>query len=254
MLKVCFQILITALLLCNTVHAQQVFQYPQLPQFSNTAKGFVPAGWVILHTDSALINPDKYTDIALVIETRDSVLYERSDVYNTDTILYKPRILVIAFYDAAKQRYKLELQHNTFIVNTDNDCLLDPFQEMKAYQPGIELSFQWFYSCGSYGITNARYRFNYMDGEFKLVEAEVLDFHRATHDSNTRHYDFVKGRLTTTEEISPPDNPDTEEVESDVPEEKKIKTVKTTPIKLPELKSLKDFEEPFNWQIGDDYL
>lgn len=114
------------LLMCACLRAQPV-SYPDVLSRSKSAEGFIPAGWHILNERHGDLNNDTLDDIALVLERNDSVLQvttlEGHEPTPWDSVVYRPRILVVAFYMAAEKQYRLMLQHNTFIINTTYRCL-----------------------------------------------------------------------------------------------------------------------------------
>src|SRR5262245_47924023 len=87
----------------------QNFTYPVIKKNAVSAEGSVPQGWTILKSASGDLNNDKLDDIALVLQQKDSIIEIRHEEdylpgYN-DTLIYQPRILVIAFYNSGTRQF-----------------------------------------------------------------------------------------------------------------------------------------------------
>lgn len=237
--------------MCAFVSAQSL-SYPGVAIWADSAEGFVPTGWHVLDESHGDLNNDTLDDVALVLERTDSVwlvsTLEGHEPGPWDSVVYRPRILVVAFYMPAEKQYRLMLQHNTFIINTTFRCLVDPFQGIDATGGVLQVHFQLFYSCGSWYITNADYTFKYLDNGFKLVRMKRMDFHRATHDEDDAEYDFITGTVTITAELGPYHSNNEDDSEAEIEDARDVPTVVTTTVKpfmVTELPALINMVEPF---------
>jgi hypothetical protein len=86
---------------------------------------------------------------------------------------------------------------------------------------------------GSWYVTNAVYKFRYQQEQFVLIGADHSSFHRATHDFEDYSYNFLTKKRVW---IKGNDNKGTK---------------KTTwkSLNVPALKTLKNFSEPFTWEV-----
>jgi len=216
------------LLLSTFAYSQSHFNYPIIKKQGKTSNDFIPTGWTILGKAEGDLNKDQVKDVALVLQCKKSI----RTVNDGDTLNTHPRILVILFQDAVSKTYKLITQSNTFIINTDDPTMEDPFQEVAINKGLLQIDFQQFYNMGSWYITNRSYKFRYQNNQPVLIGADYLSFHRATHDYEEYSFDFLSKKRSFTKGK----------------DEKPQKTT-WTPVKLSELKTLETLKKPFEWKI-----
>ena len=89
------QILTIIFILAVQFAFAQNFSYPKINSQGKDIESFIPSGWTLLDSAKGDLNNDKCEDVALVIQCKDSV-------FDEDSILTQPRMLLIIFYNKAK--------------------------------------------------------------------------------------------------------------------------------------------------------
>ena len=208
----------------------QSFTYRSIKSKGQSFVDFAPAGWTILDSAYGDLNNDGISDAVVIIQHKDSVSLINS---LQDTVLTQPRILLIFFKDHVDNNFSLREQSNSFILKHDNFAMDDPYQELAINNGVLEIKFHFFYSTGSWYITNAVYKFRYQREQFVLIGADNSSFHRATHDFEDYSYNFLTKRRTLTKGN----------------DDKGTKNMNWKSLKTLPLKTLKTFTEPFTWQV-----
>jgi hypothetical protein len=221
------------LAICFGVSYGQDFTYPSIQPTEQNITDFVPAGWTILENVYGDLNRDGIEDAAIVIQHKDSILMVNS---LEDTVLTKPRILLILFKDPSDNSFVLAEQSNSFILKHDNPSMDDPYQELVINNGILEVKFHLFYNMGSWHVTNAVYKFRYRQGQFLLVGADNSSFHRATHDFEDYSYNFLTKKRALTKGN----------------DDKRAKKSTWKSLNISALKTLKTFSEPFTWEVEPD--
>ena len=225
-LNLTFILLLTSLLLRG-----QSFTYPIIKTTGQTLSDFVPNSWTKIDSAFGDLNKDGVKDAAIIIQSRDSVSLVNS---LGDTVLTQPRILLILFKNPIASNFYLKEQSNSFILRNDNPEREDPFQEVKVENGILKISFQLFYSIGSWYITNSTYKFRFQNNQFYLIGADYSSFQRATHDSQEYSYNFLTKKRSLTKG-----------------NDKRNKTT-WKPLNLNGLKTFETFPQPFTWDIEEE--
>lgn len=221
------------LLLISTIAYAQSFEYPKLADTTTSINSFAPDGWVVLDNVLGDLNGDNINDAVIVLHRVDSVMIIEAQ----DSLITYPRILLIAFRTKEGQFHKI-VQSNKFIINRKRIIDLSfntaaPYEGIYINNGVLEISFQLFYLSGSWYITNGSYKFRYQDHQFKLIGADYLSFHRATHDSEEYSFNFLTKKYNVTKMIADEQTSPTE----------------WHKLKIDALKTFDTFEEPFTWEV-----
>lgn len=211
----------------------QDFTYPSIKLKGGAVADFVPVGWTILDSAWGDLNKDGAGDAAIIIQHKDSVVIVNGP---GDTVLTQPRVLLILFKNPLDNSLELAEQSNSFILKHDNTAMDDPYQDMSINGGVLEIKFQLFYNMGSWYITSAGYKFRYQQGQFVLIGADKNSFHRATQDFEDYSYNFLTKKRSLTKGN---DNEGS-------------KKVSWKALKISGLKTLKEFGEPFSWEVEED--
>jgi hypothetical protein len=212
----------------------QSLTYPELKQAGKTINDFVPAGWVILDKASGDMNGDKLSDVALVLQHRDSITFTTIDNGDTVTVTTQPRILALLFKNPKNDGYHLVQQSNTFILPHDNPTMEDPYQSITIKEGVLNIRFQLFANIGSWEITNGEYKFRYRNKQFELIGAETYSMNRANGKYESYSYNFLMQKRSFTQG-----------------DPKRKYAPKWKNINVP-LNTLAGFKRPFEWQIEED--
>lgn len=224
------------LLLVATLLYSQSFSYPVIQQKGQQIKDFVPPNWVVLDSAAGDLNKDRVTDVALVLQYKDSVTLIKKEGTLTDTVITQPRLLLVLFTDALTKHLTVAAKSNTFILNHDNPSMDDPFQDIKITNGLLNINFQLFYNMGSWYITTTSYKFRYQNGQLVLIGADHNSMHRATNEIENYSYNFLtKKRSYTTGKAN----------------SKKNKTTWKN-LQLPRLKTLTTLQQPYTWEVEEN--
>jgi len=206
----------------------QNFSYPTINSQGKDVESFIPKDWTLLDSVQGDLNKDNCKDLVLVIQHKDSVqLDENSE-------LTQPRMLLILFYNKAKNLYNLAEKSESFILPHDDSYMTDPYVGMSISNKGVlTIEFEFFATMGSYGSSTSSYKFRYQNNEFALIGADDYYVHRATGEFGERSFNFLTKKLKVTEG----------HIDSD------RKKVVWRDLDIKELKTLKTFKRPFTWEI-----
>jgi hypothetical protein len=214
----------------------QNFYYPSINTNGHVIADFVPSGWTIIDSTFGDLNNDNRNDAVIILQKKDSVFLTNSD---KDTVLTQPRILLILFRNSMDTNLYVKEQDDSFILLNDNPNREDPYQAIRIKNGILDISFQLFYSFGSWYITSSSYKFRFQNNQFCLIGADYSSFHRATHDSQDYSYNFLSNKRSLIKETNGT----------------KIKRIITwKKLNLTELKTLKTFTQPFSWNIEEEVL
>jgi hypothetical protein len=225
-----------SIIISSSVFGQD-FEFPTIDQYGKDISSFIPLGWTLLDSTRGDLNNDNLTDIALVIQHKDSVSITKKEFEYEDTVLTQPRILIIAFYNSTTKRYELIEQNNTFILNHDIPNREDPYHDISINTGILKIDFHIFMNMGGWGMSENTYKFRYQGNDFVLIGADYYYAKRNTGETENRSYNFLtkkvkieKGNLSSDKQ-----------------------NVKWRKFELPTLKTLKTFKQPFTWEVEKDY-
>jgi hypothetical protein len=175
---------------------------PVLPDSGRIADDLVPKNWEILGSAEGDINKDKIKDLVLVIANTDSM-----NIFSDSTHTkignyedYNPRLLAI-YFGTSRGNYIKKIQKNNLIPIKDNSNLEDPFSGIEIDKKGrISISAHYWYSMGSWSVTNEDFIFKYRNGEFQLIKYFTDTFYRnGANEPTSYSYNFITKKLYTVE-------------------------------------------------------
>jgi hypothetical protein len=213
--------------------------YPKLEKIGQKVEDFVPRNWNVMARECGDLNGDKAQDCVLIVKGKDAKFLNKNEGLGADVFDTNPRMLLILFKNPSANRFELIEQSNSFIFVPDSPTMSEPFQSVKIKNGVVQLDFELWYSAGSWGTTQASYKFKYMNNEFALIGADKTESMRNTGETETRSYNFLTGKMNVT----------TGNFSSD----KKGKT-KWRTLKAGKLKTFRTFVKPFDWEIEKDYF
>ena len=217
---------------CFSVMGQ--IEFIDLPGHGNNLEELIPEKWDTLSTAKGDLNKDGISDVAFVIQGTDKVNFEVSELYDQDTLNLNPRVLGIYFGDGSGG-YVKQNQSNTFILLRDSPTMDEPLEGIEITDKGVlQIRFLFFYSAGSWYTSNHLYQFRFQNDKFKLIGYDTTDTHRATGEVTSYSINFLTGKMSITRSNFTNDEPE---------------SVEWKDFKLPELKSLDSFAEPFKWSF-----
>ena len=212
----------------------QDFLYPSINKQGEDINKFIPNNWSLLDSAQGDLNKDNHKDLAIIVQHKDSVIIMNNE---NDTVLTKPRILVILLYNRATNQYHLAEQSNSFILNHDNPNMEEPYQDISINNGVLKIDFNIFMNIGGWGMSNNSYKFRIQDTSFVLIGSDSNYINRGSGETEDRSYNFLTKKVKVS----------TGTIESD-----KQKVIWRT-IVLKDLKTFKTFKQPFTWEVEKDY-
>ena len=175
-------------------------EYPtDFPEQGNKMEDFVPKHWSAIMKVDGDLNKDGLTDTALIVEQENPNNISVTE-YN-DTLNTNPRALLVLFKQE-NGTYKLTAKNDKGFIEPpkENSSLLDPLEEgdINIKNNTLRLRFQYFFSAGSWYITNVEYVFRYQNNHFELIGVETNSFHRATGEETIVSFNLSTNKLETT--------------------------------------------------------
>ena len=175
-------------------------EYPtDFPEQGNKMEDFVPKHWSAIMKVDGDLNKDGLTDTALIVEQENPNNINITE-YN-DTLNTNPRALLVLFKQE-NGTYKLAAKNDKGFIEPpkENSSLLDPLGEgdINIKNNTLRLKFQYFFSAGSWYITNVEYVFRYQNSHFELIGVETNSFHRATGEETIVSFNLSTNKLETT--------------------------------------------------------
>jgi hypothetical protein len=176
--------------------------HPQIPKTGTNADAFVPKGWKVIYQAKGDLNKDHLPDEAIIIQNTNPKNLIKNDGMGRDTLNVNPRILLVLIKTSGN--YSL-LAQNTNFIPTENDiestCLADPLQETGAIsiKNGVLiLSYQYWSSCGSYGVSNVAYTFRFQNQKMELIGFKTGGYSRSSGEESTTSLNFSTRRKSET--------------------------------------------------------
>ena len=174
-------------------------EYPtDFPEQGNKMEDFVPKHWSAIMKVDGDLNKDGLTDTALIVEQENPENISVTE-YN-DTLNTNPRALLVLFKQE-NGTYKLAAKNDKGFIEPpkENSSLLDPLGEgdINIKNNTLRLKFQYFFSAGSWYITNVEYVFRYQNSHFELIGVETNSFHRATGEETIVSFNLSTNKLET---------------------------------------------------------
>ena len=175
-------------------------EYPtDFPEQGNKMEDFVPKHWSAIMKVDGDLNKDGLTDTALIVEQENPNNISITE-YN-DTLNTNPRALLVLFKQE-NGTYKLAAKNDKGFIEPpkENSSLLDPLGEgdINIKNNTLRLNFQYFFSAGSWYITNVEDVFRYQNSHFELIGVETNSFHRATGEETIVSFNLSTNKLETT--------------------------------------------------------
>ena len=174
-------------------------EYPtDFPEQGNKMEDFVPKYWSAIMKVDGDLNKDGLTDTALIVEQENPNNISITE-YN-DTLNTNPRALLVLFKQE-NGTYKLTAKNDKGFIEPpkENSSLLDPLGEgdINIKNNTLRLKFQYFFSAGSWYITNVEYVFRYQNSHFELIGVETNSSHRATGEETIVSFNLSTNKLET---------------------------------------------------------
>ena len=210
-----------------------------LPDNGETLENIIPDNWKLLDSTSGDLNQDGISDLVFAIQKTDRNNIELNDGLGTDTIGLNPRILAIYFgNNSGGFNKKLVSEH--FIILRDSPTMDEPFEGFNINKKGIlEINYRFWYSAGSWSMSNHKYKFRFQNNEFALIGYDSNEAHRASGETTDYSINFLTRKIKITKGNFSNDEPESEEWKE---------------FYLEELLTIKSIKKPFELEFNGIYL
>lgn len=168
---------------------------PSIPNDGKVIADFVPNKWKVIAKTEGDLNKDKINDVAFVIENTATENIVLNEGFGKDTLNVNPRFLLVLFKTDSK--YVLKSINKKFIPSQDDSespCLEDPFMEnggIEIKNGVLNIELHYWLSCGSWFVTDRKYKFRFQEDKFVLIGYDSDSFHRSTGESNSVSINFL---------------------------------------------------------------
>lgn len=234
--------LILTILLLNQLILFGQTKYIELLEKSSAIENLIPNNWKVLSIAHGDLNNDGKTDVAFIIENTNAknIQLNESNI-GRPTININPRVLGIYFRNKKGELVK-KLQSNDFVILQDSPTMDEPFDGMKIHENGVlKIDFKFWYSAGSWSMSNHSYTFKFKKQQFQLIGYESSERHRGTGETIDCNIDFLTGKMKILETTTNENN-----IEQTIENSKKFKT-KT-------FKTIQSLGKPFQWEFEGFYI
>lgn len=152
-----------------------------------------PKNWKTIARAEGDLNNDNKDDMVLVLADTKEEKYIANEGMGVDTLNTNQRVLVVLLKAGGK--YSFDGKNMIAIPaenNTENVCLQDPFWEggIKIANGVLSVTLQYFYSCGSWLVTNSQHLFRFQHNRFELIGIEKYSVHRSSGETSNYSYNF----------------------------------------------------------------
>ena len=200
---------------------------------------FIPKGWNLLDSAAGDLNQDGIMDLVFAIQDTDSANIELNDGLGSDTVDLNPRLLVI-YFGTRQGDYERKFVSKEFIILRDSPTMDEPFDGMYISKKGVlNIQFRFWYSAGSWYMSNHTYRFRFQNEEFALIGYDSMEAHRASGETTDYSINFLTKKLKISKGNFSNDEPSSVEWKS---------------FKLEKLFTMKSLGMPFNTSFEGVYL
>ncbi|MBL3654501.1 hypothetical protein [Fulvivirga sediminis] len=233
------KLITTAILLITGFCAQAQSGIPELKPFGKDVNDLTFKNWKVIAEAKGDLNKDGVEDLAFVIQNTDKKNLKINDGLGVDTVDHNPRVLGI-YFGQKGGGYQKQLQSNEFILIREFPTMDDPFDGISILSNGVlQIDFHFWYSAGSWYMSNHQYKFRYQHQRFELIGYECSEMHRASMNSTDYSINFSTRKMSIIR-ITHNEKTDKEE------ETKELKT-----FELETLPSIKSLKKPFEWEFED---
>ncbi|MDM1383910.1 hypothetical protein [Myroides marinus] len=163
---------------------------------------YVPKNWKIVSTAKGDLNKDGIEDLVLIVKDNDASNRIKNESLGQELLDVNSRNLLILFKDKSGNYTLADSNSNGFIPSensTENPCLSDPFTGVNIVKNILILDFNYWYSCGTYFVSNISYKFRYQNNNFELIGVEESSFSRSSGEQTDTSINFsIKKKEVTT--------------------------------------------------------
>lgn len=210
-----------------------------LPDQAKSFEKIIPKDWRLLDSISADLNQDGIKDLVFAIQSTDQNKIEINNGLGIDSIDLNPRVLAI-YFGTESGELKKKLISEEFIILRDSPTMDEPFEGFHINNKGVlDINFRFWYSAGSWSMSNHTYRFRYQNNDFVLIGYDSNEAHRASGETTDYSINFLTKKMKITKG----------NFSEDVKE-----TVEWKKFKLKKLFTIESIQKPFELEFEGIYL
>ncbi|MEQ1642911.1 MAG: hypothetical protein ABL959_05655 [Pyrinomonadaceae bacterium] len=213
--------------------------YPRIAKLGKTINDFVPKGFEIYSQVSGDLNGDELPDAVLYLKGISNHFITKLDFGEYDV---NPRILIVLFQDTSGRGYRLEERNDRFMATPDSPSHSEPFQSMSIKNRVLQMEFELWQSMGSWGASNATYKFRYQNRKVSLIGADREDYMRNAVEIYKESYNVLTRKVKSTEAI----RKDIEDADKYAKKEK-IQWRRLSNVRM---RTLTELGPAFSWEIS----
>ena len=169
-----------------------------IEQLQKNWGAFAPNGWrVLMATTGNLAGPRSRDAIVVIEEVNPSKIIANTNLGNPE-LNTNPRVMLVLANDGSG--YRVARRIDGFLPSEgdpESPCLADPLAEGRGIaidRQTLSISLQFWYSCGSWFVTNHEHKFRAEKGGLRLVGMESSSFHRGGGMGSRTSINFLTGR------------------------------------------------------------
>lgn len=174
----------------------------------NSIKEIISKNWKILNSKKGDLNNDGILDLVFAIQNTDPNNIKNHDGLGSDKIDLNPRILGI-YFGSKYGSFEQKLISKDFIILKDSPTMDEPLDNININKKGIlEIDFRFWYSAGSWSMSNHTYKFRYQNDDFRLIGYESNESHRGTGETTDYSVNFLTNKMKITKGNFSKDEPE----------------------------------------------
>ena len=210
-----------------------------LVENGETLEEMIPNEWTLLDSAMGDLNQDGISDLVFAIQNTDPQNIELNEGLGIDTIDLNPRMLAI-YFGTKSGGFKKKLVSEHFIILRDLPTMDEPFEGFGISEEGVlDINFRFWFSAGSWSMSNHTYRFRYQNNEFALIGYDSAEAHRASGETTDYSINFLTQKMKITKGSFSKDDPE---------------TVEWKEFDLEKLLTIKSLKKPFELEFEGIYL
>lgn len=163
---------------------------------------WIPSGWKLISTATGDLNADGSDDAVLVIEENNLKNQKQNKGLGEMAINENPRRLLVLIKTPTGFQQFSNIEH--FIpsaADLNSPCLADPLEGggVTVQRGLLKVSFQYWSSCGSYGVIHRTFGFRSEGKRFRLVGLDEWEFMRNSGERSEYSINYLtrKKKITT---------------------------------------------------------
>jgi len=210
-----------------------------LPNNGESLESIIPSNWRLLDSTIGDLNQDGVSDLVFAIQKTDQNNIQLNDGLGTDSIDLNPRLFAV-YFGTESGILKKRLVSEHFILLRDSPTMDEPFEGFNISNKGVlDINFRFWYSAGSWSMSNHKYRFRFQNNEFTLIGYDSNEAHRASGETTDYSINFLTKRMKITKGNFSNDDPE---------------SVRWKEFQLEQLMTLRSIKKPFELEFEGIYL